>query len=629
MPILHSSQAAGAMDTSEIRIKAAYNGDVFITYISPTTTMNRLFDELKTICRFGEGQPFTVKWLDEEGDPCTISSQIELEEAIRLYEVNKDSELTLHIFPSVPERPGLPCAGEDRNIYRRGARRWRKLYHVNGHVFQAKRFNKRAFCIICNDRIWGLGRQGFKCTTCKLLVHKRCHKLVKGPCELRDGDKLPVPSQQQQLPLRNGMFSSDQGSIITNQAAVTRRTVDNGSSERTSRPSSIVLRQSNRGEQRGSNGYGSPVVELVPGFAQPVDGGSADGKALSLDDFKLIKVIGRGSYAKVFVVELKKTQRIYAMKVVKKELIKEDEDIEWVQTEKHVFETASNYPFLVGLHSCFQTPSRLFFVIEFVSGGDLMFHMQKHRQLEDYHARFYAAEITLALNYLHKRGIIYRDLKLDNVLLDADGHIKLTDYGMCKEGMLTPEDRTETFCGTPNYIAPEILQGKPYAYSVDWWALGVLMYEMLVGKSPFELPPGAENAEDALFQVILEKTIRIPRKLKVEAANILKGFLNKIPEDRLGCDPVTGFRDIVTHPFFKSLDFEKLEARHIPPPYRPEVQSPGDLNDLDLRNFDPHFTDEAVRLTPDDTSVIEEIDQSEFEGFEYVNPLLMSQEDSV
>ena len=135
---------------------------------------------------------------------------------------------------------------------------------------------------------------------------------------------------------------------------------------------------------------------------------------VSLSDFDMIKVIGRGSYAKVLMVELKSTKRIYAMKVIKKELVTDDEDIDWVQTEKHVFETASNHPFLVGLHSCFQTPSRLFFVIEFVRGGDLMFHMQRQRRLPEEHARFYSAEICLALNYLHERGIIYRDLKLDN-----------------------------------------------------------------------------------------------------------------------------------------------------------------------------------------------------------------------
>jgi len=252
-------------------------------------------------------------------------------------------------------------------------------------------------------------------------------------------------------------------------------------------------------------------------------------QGLGLQDFDLIRVIGRGSYAKVLLVRLKKNDQMYAMKVVKKDLVHDDEDIDWVQTEKHVFEQASSNPFLVGLHSCFQTTSRLFLVIEYVNGGDLMFHMQRQRKLPEEHARFYAAEICIALNFLHERGIIYRDLKLDNVLLDADGHIKLTDYGMCKEG-LGPGDTTSTFCGTPNYIAPEILRGEEYGFSVDWWALGVLMFEMMAGRSPFDIITDNPdmNTEDYLFQVILEKPIRIPRFLSVKASHVLKGFLNKV-----------------------------------------------------------------------------------------------------
>ena len=228
------------------------------------------------------------------------------------------------------------------------------------------------------------------------------------------------------------------------------------------------------------------------------------------------------------------------MKVIKKELIADEDDVDWVNTEKKVFEQATNHPFLVGMHSCFQDPARLYFVIEFVNGGDLMFHMQKQRKLPEDHARFYSAEIVLALNFLHSRFVIYRDLKLDNVLLDSDGHIKLTDYGMCKEGMVGENAVTYTFCGTPNYIAPEILRGLPYGFSVDWWALGVLMYEMMAGKSPFDLAgivdtTSAENTEEALFQVILERPIRMPRWLSVIASRVLKKFLDKDPGSRLGC----------------------------------------------------------------------------------------------
>ncbi|XP_050668253.1 atypical protein kinase C isoform X6 [Leptidea sinapis] len=506
----------------------------------------------------------------------------------QLRQTNRKGEpKVIEMFPNVPAAPGMPCAGEDRSIYRRGARRWRKLYRVNGHIFQAKRFNRRAFCAFCQDRIWGLGRQGFKCIQCKLLVHKKCHKLVQKPCSNEHVDPIEVK--------------------------------DDTNGETLGRASSVRSRAEPE----------PPLPETPPAPLSTVrneDLEPGSQRQYSLEDFELIRVIGRGSYAKVLMVELKRTKRVYAMKVIKKALVTDDEDIDWVQTEKHVFETASNHPFLVGLHSCFQTPSRLFFVIEFVRGGDLMFHMQRQRRLPEEHARFYAAEISLALHFLHERGVIYRDLKLDNVLLDHEGHIKLTDYGMCKEGV-RPGDTTSTFCGTPNYIAPEILRGEEYGFSVDWWALGVLTYEMLAGRSPFDISHAADNpdqnTEDYLFQVILEKTIRIPRSLSVKAASVLKGFLNKNPVERLGCGE-NGFLDIVNHPFFKSIEWEMLEQKQVVPPFKPRLEG-----ERDLANFPPEFTEEPVHLTPDNDTEIADIDQSEFEGFEYVNPLLMSLEDCV
>ncbi|XP_078697069.1 protein kinase C iota type-like isoform X5 [Branchiostoma floridae x Branchiostoma belcheri] len=719
-------------DSPHVRVKAAYNGDIMITYWDQHMTLDLLQEDMKEMCHFNEDQPFTIKWVDEEGDPCTISSQEELDEAIRLYEINKDSELCIHVFPNVPERPGLPCVGEDKSIYRRGARRWRKLYRVNGHVFQAKRFSRRAFCAYCADRIWGLGRQGYKCISCKLLVHKKCHKLVKLACggpmvSNRTPDSLamvntlshPSPkaenepksssSQAQNSSLVVHVFDGDYEFVLygseqeasghnhstslpsidkendenippkktkSTSPASRRRHRDlsnfNDYSEAVGReeeeeltildaqppldPAEVELVEQDVEEQvvekpeinhdqqttdqnQNQNHDGTTAKEgaqpLLEEEVEATSGGSD--QHIGLDEFDLLRVIGRGSYAKVLMVKLRKTQRIYAMKVVKKELVNDDEDIDWVQTEKHVFETASNHPFLVGLHSCFQTESRLFFVIEFVNGGDLMFHMQRQRKLPEDHARFYAAEISCALNFLHERGIVYRDLKLDNVLLDSDGHVKLTDYGMCKEG-LHPGDTTSTFCGTPNYIAPEILRGEDYGSSVDWWALGVLLFEMLAGRSPFDIVGNTENpdqhTEDYLFQgeqsvedifeVILEKTIRIPRSLSVRAASALKGFLNKNPAERLGCAPVTGFSDIQHHTFFKPIDWDALEARQVSPPFKPSIDSEGGVE-----NFDQQFTSEPVQLTPDDPRMLDKIDQSEFEGFEYVNPLLMSLEDCV
>lgn len=197
-----------------------------------------------------------------------------------------------------------------------------------------------------------------------------------------------------------------------------------------------------------------------------------------------------------------------------------------------------------------------------------MFQIQKARKFDETRARFYAAEVTLALQFLHQHGVIYRDLKLDNILLDREGHCKLADFGMCKEGIHDGQTTT-TFCGTPDYIAPEILQELEYGASVDWWALGVLMYEMMAGQPPFE----ADN-EDDLFESILHDDVLYPVWLSKTAVSILKGFMTKNPARRLGCVATNGGEyAIKSHPFFQFMDWKLLEARKLKPPFTPKIVS--------------------------------------------------------
>uniref|UniRef100_T1JND0 protein kinase C n=1 Tax=Strigamia maritima TaxID=126957 RepID=T1JND0_STRMM len=353
----------------------------------------------------------------------------------------------------------------------------------------------------------------------------------------------------------------------------------------------------------------SPVANRL-GSDNPFDKRREGLKKVGLDDFHFIKVLGKGSFGKVMLAEKKGTDEVYAVKVLKKDVIIQDDDVDCTMTEKSILALSARHPFLTALHSCFQTKDRLFFVMEYVNGGDLMFQIQRARKFDEQRAKFYAAEVTLALQFLHRNGVIYRDLKLDNILLDSEGHCKIADFGMCKEGVMNGVTTT-TFCGTPDYIAPEILQELEYGPSVDWWALGVLMYEMMAGQPPFE----ADN-EDDLFESILHDDVLYPVWLSKEAVSILKGFMTKNPAKRLGCVVSQGTEDAIrVHSFFKDMEWDALESRKVKPPFKPKIKTKKDVN-----NFDQDFTKEDPILSPINADVVRAINQDEFRGFSFVNP---------
>ncbi|CAH0749862.1 unnamed protein product [Diatraea saccharalis] len=328
----------------------------------------------------------------------------------------------------------------------------------------------------------------------------------------------------------------------------------------------------------------------------------------NIEDFHFIKVLGKGSFGKVLLAELRDTEYYYAVKCLKKDVVLEDDDVECTLIERKVLALGTNHPYLCHLFATFQTDSHLFFVMEYLNGGDLMFHIQQSGRFPEARARFYAAEIVSGLKFLHKRGIVYRDLKLDNILLDFEGHVRIADFGMCKLQIYL-EKTADTFCGTPDYMAPEIIKGLKYNQTVDWWSFGVLLYEMLIGQSPFS---GCD--EDELFWSICNEMPSYPRFLSQEALTILTRLLDKDARTRLGgTECMHG--DVRDQEFFHPIHWDRLERRELDAPFKPRVRHP-----LDTQYFDKAFTGERPRLTAVEPQVLRSMDQEPFRGFSYTNP---------
>ncbi|KAL9061324.1 MAG: hypothetical protein Q9162_000198 [Coniocarpon cinnabarinum] len=328
-------------------------------------------------------------------------------------------------------------------------------------------------------------------------------------------------------------------------------------------------------------------------------------KRIGLDHFNFLAVLGKGNFGKVMLAETKSSKQLYAIKVLKKEFIIENDEVESTKSERDVCIIANRarHPFLMNLHACFQTETRVYFVMEYVSGGDLMWHIQRG-QFGGKRAQFYAAEVCLALKYFHENGVVYRDLKLDNILLTLDGHIKVADYGLCKKDMYHGST-TSTFCGTPEFMAPEILLDKKYGRAVDWWAFGVLIYQMLLQQSPFR-----GEDEDEIYDAILADEPLYPIHMPRDSVSILQKLLMREPEQRLGSGP-TDAEEIMSHSFFRNINWDDIQNKRVPAPFLPQIKSATDTS-----NFDSEFTSVTPVLTPVH-SVLSQAMQEEFRGFSY------------
>ncbi|XP_058061733.1 RAC-gamma serine/threonine-protein kinase isoform X2 [Anopheles bellator] len=340
--------------------------------------------------------------------------------------------------------------------------------------------------------------------------------------------------------------------------------------------------------EMGSIAEDELLSEKIPVYGTATDKISGKMK-VTLENFEFLKVLGKGTFGKVILCREKSSAKLFAIKILKKDVIIQKDEVAHTMAENRVLKT-TNHPFLISLKYSFQTVDRLCFVMQYVNGGELFFHLSRERIFPEDRTRFYAAEIISALGYLHSHGIIYRDLKLENLLLDKDGHIKIADFGLCKED-ITYGRTTKTFCGTPEYLAPEVLEDNDYGHAVDWWGTGVVMYEMICGRLPFY-----NRDHDILFTLILMEEVKFPRQISVNARSLLSGLLVKNPKQRLGGGPDDA-KEIMAHPFFASINWTDLVHKRITPPFKPQVTS-----DTDTRYFDKEFTGESVELTPSDNN---------------------------
>ncbi|KAF9008705.1 kinase-like domain-containing protein [Cyathus striatus] len=307
-------------------------------------------------------------------------------------------------------------------------------------------------------------------------------------------------------------------------------------------------------------------------------------RALTPRDFEFLKLIGRGTFGKVFQVRKKDTKRIYAMKVLSKKEIVAKKEVAHTIGERKILQRSLESPFLVGLKFSFQTDTDLYLVTDFKSGGELFWHLQRETRFSEERAKFYIAELILALEHLHKYNIVYRDLKPENILLDATGHVALCDFGLSKAD-LRPDELTTTFCGTTEYLAPEILLDEQgYSKIVDFWSLGVLLFEMCCGWSPFY----AEDTQQMYKNICFGK-IRFPKGvINEDGKQFVKGLLNRNPKHRLGAQ--RDAEELKEHPFFKNIDWVALSLKQVTPPFKPVVES-----DESTSNFDPEFTSADIR----------------------------------
>jgi serine/threonine protein kinase len=326
-----------------------------------------------------------------------------------------------------------------------------------------------------------------------------------------------------------------------------------------------------------------------------------------LQDFEVIRLIGRGHFGAVHLARHRASGRLFAMKVMNKQTIADYEQIEQTMTERNLL-LQMRHPFLVSAHFTFQTEATIFLVLDYVAGGELFSRLKQEHTFTESRARLYSAEILLALGHLHGLGFVYRDVKPENILIDSDGHIRLTDYGLAK-ALGLGNATTSTFCGTPEYLPPEMLRQQPYSKAVDWWAFGCLVYEMFTG-----VPPFYDENKNHMYYAIQHDDVSFDTEVPATARDLVVRLLDKDPRRRLGSGD-DDYKEIQRHPFFADLDWEAVMKKEIQPEWKPQLTT-----DEDVSHFDAVYTAQPVGPIEKQTR-IDPLTQSAFTGFTSVNSL--------
>lgn len=322
-------------------------------------------------------------------------------------------------------------------------------------------------------------------------------------------------------------------------------------------------------------------------------------RRVALIDFDLLKVLGRGSFGKVLMIRKRDSYEIFAMKVLKKEAIIARNQVQHTKTERNILQII-DHPYIVKLHYAFQNEGKLYLILDYLSGGELFFHLKNEGRFSENRTKFYVAQLALALQHLHSLDIIYRDLKPENILLDRRGYICITDFGLSKAMVKNPDD-AKTFCGTPEYLAPEILRGQGHGKAVDWWSLGTLMFEMLDG-----LPPFYSKNTRQMYDDILHKPLSFDRKphISLAARDLLTHLMDRNPQTRFD------WPQVQCHPFFAGLDWQRLYNKEYIPEFIPQT-----TDSVDTRHFDRQFTSEEARDSPAQAG--SHLNAEDFAGFTY------------